>query len=249
MLRDYYSIIREALKSNRVKGNGSYYEAHHIVPRSFNKKSSTVLLLPEEHYRCHKLLAEIFKHHPIYGKKMLWAFHRIAYDKKTKLTEEEYGQARRILMTLWTRKQTAEHSAKIAAARTGTKTIVHSITKKIKYCSAEELPSYLDQGWENTNLSKGRKDQLSKEGKQKLVEARRRDQIGKVGDQAKASKGWVVCEYEDGRKVEASNAYQLSSTIKISPATVSDRLTTHPGLLKKGYMIYYKDKRHEKKID
>lgn len=214
MLKEYFKIIRQALSENRAKNQGTYYEAHHIVPKSFGKKSSTVLLLPEEHYRCHKLLAEHFKHHTAYGKKMLWAFHRIAYDKGRKLTAEEYGEARRILMSLWTRHQTDGHKKKISEAQRG-----------------------------NTNnrsrVFKGMKSDISEEGRLKLAKLRKQELTGKTGDQAKASKGWVICEYEDGRKIEAGSALQLSYLIKVCPATITNRLKS-PDTFKKGYKIYYK---------
>jgi hypothetical protein len=215
MLRDYYSIIREALKSNRVKGNGSYYEAHHIVPKSFSKQSTVVLLTPQEHYNCHKILAESFKNHSIYGQKMLWAFHRLAYDKGRKLSAEEYAQARVILMSLWKRKKSEEHKAKIAKAQKG------NVNNKAR-------------------VYKGMKSDMTLEGKHKLAETRRREQTGKIGDQAKASKGWVVCEYEDGRTVEAGSALQLSYLIKVCPATITNRLKT-PHTFKNSYKIYYKN--------
>jgi hypothetical protein len=239
MLREYFHIIRQALSENRVKNQGTYYEAHHIVPKSFSKQSTTVLLLPEEHYECHKLLAEYFRYHPMYGKKMLWAFHRLAYDKGRKLTAEEYAKARKILMTLWTEKKTDTHKQKIAASRKGKKTVVHPVTKEIKYCSIAELDYYLQQGWENTNYTKGTSS-ITEEGRKKLAEARKADQTGKIGDQAKASKGWVVCEYEDGRKVEAGSALQLSYLIEVCPATITNRLKS-PDTFIKGYKIYYKN--------
>ena len=214
MLHDYFTIIRVALAANRSKKT-AYYEAHHIVPKSFGKQLTTVLLTPEEHYRCHKILAECLKNHPVYGKKMLWAFHRMAYSKKRKLTEEEYGEARRILMTLWTRKQTDEHRTKIAKAQIG-----------------------------NTNnkvsVFKGMKSDMSPEGKQKLAELRKIDQTGRVGLDAKASKGAVICEYEDGRVVEAGSALQLAKLTGIPQSSISARINTTPGTMKKGYRIYYK---------
>jgi len=42
----YYSIIKKAMKMNRIKGDGVYYERHHIIPRSLcgdNSKSNLVL--------------------------------------------------------------------------------------------------------------------------------------------------------------------------------------------------------------
>ena len=153
-MHEYFQIIRQALSEGRKKGI-TYYEAHHIVPRSFGKQSSTVLLTPEEHYRCHKLLAEYFKQHSVYGKKMLWAFHRISYDGKHKLTEEQYGEARRILQSLWKADKTDAHKENIRKTRVGKKTIVHPGTNEIKYVLTEELQEWINQGWENTNYRKG----------------------------------------------------------------------------------------------
>jgi len=214
MLHEYFTIIRAALKANRSKKT-AYYEAHHIVPKSFGKKSSTILLTPEEHYRCHKILAECLKNHPVYGKKMLWAFHRMAYSKKRKLTEEEYGEARKILMPLWTRKQTDEHKANISKAQFGNTN-------------------------NKTRVFKGMKSDISEEGRQKLAEARKKDQTGKVGLEAKASKGAVICEYENGNKIEAGSALQLANLTTLPQSTISYRLCKYPGIMKKGYKIYYK---------
>lgn len=215
MLKDYFQIIRKALSENRVKGQ-VYYEAHHIVPRSFNKRSSVVLLTPQEHYECHRILAEQFNKHPIYGKKMLWAFHRLAYDKQRKMPVEEYAKAREVLIPLWTRKKTEEHKRKISEAQKG-----------------------------NTNnksrVYKGMKSDISEEGRRRLAEARKKDQTGKVGLEAKASKGAVICEYQDGSIVEAGSALQLSVQIGIPPSTLSNRLRNLPGIMKKGFKIYYKD--------
>ena len=214
MLKEYFQIIRKALSENRVKGE-IYYEAHHIVPRSFKKRSSTVLLTPQEHYECHRLLADIFKQHSIYGQKMLWAFHRIAYSKKRKLTANEYAEARILLMNLWTRKKTGEHKQKISEAQKG-----------------------------NTNNSsrvhKGMKSNISEEGRQKLAAARIKDQTGKIGLNAKASKGIVILEYIDGKIVETGSALQLSLQTGIPQPTISDRLRKFPGIMKKGFRIYYK---------
>ena len=215
MLKSYFQIIRLAKKENRKKVKGIYYEAHHIIPKSFGKKSNLVLLTPQEHYQCHKLLAEAFKNHLQYGKKMLWAFHRMTYSKKRQLTADEYAEARVTLMPLWTRKQTASHKQKISEAQKG-----------------------------NTNNSgrvfKGMKSDMSTEGRQKLAEARKKDQTGRVGLDAKASKGAVICEYEGGTKIEAGSALQLSKLIGIPQSTISFRLKDNPNVMKKGYKIYYK---------
>ena len=214
MLKKYFQIIRKALSENRLKGS-VYYEAHHIVPKSFNKKSGTVLLTPQEHYGCHRILAQELGKHSTYGQKMLWAFHRLAYDKRRKLTADEYAEARLILMPLWKRKFTEEHKQKISKAQKG-----------------------------NTNNSsrvyKGMKSPISEKGKQNLSNLRKTQQLGKVGLDAKASKGTVICEYEDGKIMEAGSALQLAGLTNLPQSTVSYRLNKFEGLMKKGYKIYYK---------
>jgi hypothetical protein len=214
MLKSYFQIIRQALSKSRVKGS-VYYEAHHIVPKSFSKKSGTVLLTPQEHYECHRILAQELGKHPIYGQKMLWAFHRLAYDKQRKLTADEYAEARLILMPLWKRKFTEEHKQKISKAQKG-----------------------------NTNnisrVYKGMKSPISEKGKQILSELRKTQLTGKTGLDAKASKGTVICEYEDGRIVEAGSALQLAGLINLPQSTVSYRLNKFEGVMKNSYKIYYK---------
>jgi hypothetical protein len=214
-LSEYFRIIRNVIKENRKKVKKVYYEAHHVVPKSFNKKSKLVLLTPEEHYKCHKILAIEFKNHSIYGKKMLWAFHRMTYSKNKKLTEEEYKEARNLLMVLWTRKQSEEHKNKRSIAMKG-----NSNNKNRVY--------------------KGMKSDMSNEGKQRLSQLRKINQKGKVGIHAKASKGIVVCEYEDGTIVEEGSSLQLSYKTNIPQPTISYRLIHSQGKMLKGYKIYYK---------
>jgi len=214
MLKEYFQIIRKALSESRVKGE-VYYEAHHIVPKSFKKQSSTVLLTPQEHYECHKILAEQLGNHKVYGQKMLWAFHRLAYDKKRKLTANEYAKARIILMPLWKRKFTEEHKQKIAQAQQGNKN-------------------------NSSRVHKGMKSPISKEGKERLARVVKERQTGKVGLNANASKGTVIYESQDGRVIEAGSALQLAGLINLPQSTVSYRLNKYPGLMKKGYRIYYK---------
>jgi hypothetical protein len=174
-----------------------------------------VLLTPQEHYECHKILAQELSRHPVYGKKMLWAFHRLAYDKQRKLTAEEYAEARQLLTPLWSRKKTKEHKRKISESQRG-----------------------------NTNNSsrvhKGMKSDMSEEGRKRVAESRRREQTGKVGLEANASKGTVVYETEKGRITEAGSASQLALLVDLPQPTVSFRLIKHPGIMKKGFKIYYK---------
>ena len=54
----YMYIIAHAKTENRKKGDGNYYEMHHILPKSMfplwtKKKSNLVLLTAHEHFFCH----------------------------------------------------------------------------------------------------------------------------------------------------------------------------------------------------
>ena len=212
-MKKYFKLIRQALKEERLKGNDVYYEAHHIVPQSFKKRSTAVLLTPEEHYRCHKYLAEYFKNHSTYGKKMLWAYHRIRYDKKRKLSEEEYGEARRILQDLWKKPKTKEHKKNISEKLLG-----------------------------NTNNSsrvfKGMRSDITSEGRKKLAEARKKDQTGKTGLQAKAAKGPYTVEFEDGRTYTEGSYPELAKASGLKMSTLQSRHVKGTDDFLKGWKIY-----------
>lgn len=214
MLKSYFEIIRFALSQNRQKGDEIYYESHHIVPKSFGKNSTTVLLTPEEHYKVHRHLAETFTGHTSYGQKMLWAFHRMAYDKDRRITKEEYAEARSLLMPLWKRKKTQEWKEKMSNSMTG-----------------------------NKNGLGGKKNWIaSDEQRQRYSEAATKRQLGKVGQESRASKGTVIYEKYDGTIIEAGSALQLSKILGIHNSTIQFRLRDKPGLMYKGYSVSYKDK-------
>lgn len=207
-MEEYFKLIRSCLKQNRGKGKGVYYESHHIIPQSFNKKSTTVLLTPEEHYLAHKYLAEYWKEHSVYGKKMLWAFHRLAYDKGRKLTKEQYGEARRLLQPLWKAEKTISHKEKISLALKG-----------------------------NTNNSsrvfKGMKSDMTNEGRKRLSKA-----ISKRNRGLKlASKGPYTYTSEDGITYIADSFQDLSKMISIPYATLQYRYSKHKGKMIKGWKI------------
>jgi hypothetical protein len=205
---EYIQLIKGALKQSREKGKGTYYEAHHIVPKSFNKKSSTVLLTPEEHYQAHKLLAEFWKSHSVYGKKMLWAFHRLTYDKGRKLTKEQYGEARRILQPLWKTDKTMKHKEKISLAMKG-----------------------------NTNNSsrvfKGMKSDITEQGRKTLSKSTAERQTGKK----QWSGGPYTVTLEDGTTTTRQSYPDLAQATGIKWTTLQKRLTTNRGKLLKGWKI------------
>jgi hypothetical protein len=232
MLREYFKIIRFALNQTRSKKDGNYYESHHIVPRSFDKKSSTVLLTPQEHYRAHSILAESFKHHAIYGKKMLWAFHRMTYSKKRTLTEQEYVEARLALMILWKRKKSEKHKQNIAISNTNKKWVYNEHTEEYKKIDAEDLELYLKKGWKNTHKFKENWTP-TEETRKNMSEAASRSKLGKIGEESRASKGSVICKNKiTGLVLEAGSAFQLANKLeeiglKIGYSVLHEQLNKH----------------------
>jgi hypothetical protein len=215
MLISYFEIIRKALSENRKKDDGIYYEAHHIVPEclsEYGKKSSTVLLTAREHYRVHKILAECFKDHPLYKYKFLWAFHRMTYSGDLELSEEEYAVAREALMKLWKREKTKSHRENIGIKLKG-----------------------------NKNGVGGKKDWVpTQEQRKRYSEAATKRQLGKVGEDSRASKGAVVYENDKGERIEAGSAHQLSKIVGIKTSTMIYRMKEKEGQVINGYKVYYK---------
>ena len=57
--KNYYDYIDYVKTLNRYKGDGKYYEKHHIKPRSLggnDSEDNLVLLTAREHYLAHYLL-------------------------------------------------------------------------------------------------------------------------------------------------------------------------------------------------
>lgn len=256
MLSTYFKIVRKALLEKRNKREDMYYEAHHVIPQCFEKTSSIVLLTPEEHYRVHKILAQEFQAHPIYGVKLMWAFHRMAYDGKRKLTEKEYGEARRILMSLWKRKKSETHRENIGKSRKGKKWIYEEKTNQHLQIDEKDMPHYIEMGWkEGCKYKKNVK--VSEDTRKKMSKAAAKRQQGKVGEESRASKGAVVCENkETGEKTEAGSALQLAKKIGIHYSVIHEELNRQEyAKITKGktkvskyydflqkHKIYYRDK-------
>jgi len=97
----YMSIINSALLQNRKKNRETYYEKHHILPKSLfprwkNSKSNIVLLTAREHLFCHKLLVHIY---PL--KQMYYALWRLTNDNKGhKINPKDYEKLRKNISIL-----------------------------------------------------------------------------------------------------------------------------------------------------
>lgn len=102
-LDEYISIITNAKSENRKKGEGVYYEAHHILPQSSfqqhkNHKWNLVLLTANEHFRCHELLTKCSS--GSFKRDMCYAFRFFSSNGNhlcnRKLTEEQREIAKQI---------------------------------------------------------------------------------------------------------------------------------------------------------
>lgn len=93
----YCKIISYAKSQNRYKGDGNYYERHHILPKSLfplwkNRKSNIVLLTAREHFFCHQLLTKIYP-----GDKMFYALHSFVSRPNAdyKISSREYEKLKK----------------------------------------------------------------------------------------------------------------------------------------------------------
>jgi len=238
----YDQIVDRAKKVNRVHGEGVYYERHHIVPKCMGGEGrveqwkthpNIAVLTAREHFLCHWLLCRI---HPE-NRKLAHAFWFMS-KQKTKNQDRNYiVSSRTYAEAVSNLKFTEEHKEKIAKTRIGKKTIVHPDTKEIKYIPAEQLQTWLDRGWENTNYKKGQKIKLSQVGKQKLIQARKLDQTGKTGLEAKAAKGPYTVVFESGEKHTAGSYPELVKLTGIKYSTLQHRSTKFPRVMKKGFAV------------
>lgn len=93
----YHTIIDRARMQNRKKGDGNYYESHHIIPRCMGGVDQ-VLLTAKEHFVCHLLLCRMLsgsnKH------KMINALIKLAYSKskgQQRYTSNSYALVRKLI--------------------------------------------------------------------------------------------------------------------------------------------------------
>ena len=150
---EYFSIIVNRLQNPLPKTE--YGERHHIYPKSCggtNDKLNIVKLTPEEHYRCHCLLPELFEDDPISHQKMVFAWSLLhSTNDHTEISEEEYGKLKREFAVA----NSALHKGKRASIETRRKM---SAVRKGR-------PGHLP--W-----NKGRKGCYSEETRKKLSAAR-----------------------------------------------------------------------------
>jgi hypothetical protein len=229
-----YDQIIDRAKERKLEG---YKEKHHIIPKCMgggNEKENLVVLTAREHFICHWLLCRIYPE----NRKLGHAFWFMSKQNAPAQQRNYVVSSRTYAEAVSNLKLTEEHKEKIRKTRVGKKTIVHPQTKEIKYILAEELQTWIDMGWENTNYKKGQKIEVSEKGKQKLAEARRKYQTGKTGLQAQAAKGPYTVIFESGQRYTAGSYPELVKLTGIAYATLQERLNRKEGIAIRGWKIY-----------
>jgi len=118
----YNSIISNAQSQARVKGQGVYYEKHHILPKSLggsNAIDNLVLLTAKEHFVAHHLLAKI------HGGKMWYAFNLMCHAKSSPgqernytVTPNQYNEAKTHQRELLSKRMTGKNNPMFGISRT-----------------------------------------------------------------------------------------------------------------------------------
>jgi len=97
----YNNLMAKAEGEERTKSSNTYYEAHHIKPKSFGgegdcrntKHPNIVLLTPKEHYIAHLLLVAIYPNSPAMYK-ALWNMCNVKQNVRYKPSAKTYSRIR-----------------------------------------------------------------------------------------------------------------------------------------------------------
>jgi len=141
----YDDLISRAKSENRKKGEGVYYEAHHILPRCLGGKGNVscykthpnlVLLTAREHFIAHMLLCEIYPNND-HIKAAIWGFVGRGSKKYIKLiSARQYERIKKDNAILSSKrrigvKQSPETIEKLRKINTGRKQGKEEIQRRI----------------------------------------------------------------------------------------------------------------------
>lgn len=173
--KNYYDYINYVKDLNRFKGDGNYYEKHHIKPRSLggsDSKENLVLLTAREHFLAHYLLCKFTEGED--KKKMVWAFHRLCYsdssrhvrkENKFKMNSRFYEYLRKEFVKIFE----SENWKKSCSERSKDRVWIND-GKNSKMVKDFELDKFLKEGWAKGRLYiRGRKVKLKKQNGLKQI--------------------------------------------------------------------------------
>lgn len=194
--KNYYDYVKYVKGLNRFKGDGNYYETHHIKPRSLGGKDSAenlILLTAREHFLAHYLLCKFTEGEN--KKKMLWAFHRLCYsdasrhfrnENNFKMSSRLYEYLRKEFVKIFE----SENWKNLCKERSKDRTWINN-GKNSKMVKDFELESFLKEGW-----SVGRIMNKSNLGKHIYTEEEKKRKSLKMSTKGKNSI-WVHNNLED----------------------------------------------------
>ena len=174
----YNQLILRAKKENRKKGEGVYYERHHIIPRCIggtDDDDNLVLLTAREHFIVHKLLCEI---HPN-NKSLIYAYWQMCNRQESSrmrrnynISSHEYDRVRQLLSEIVKNRKTGvslsvETKRKMSQAKLG-----HLHTNDSK------------QRMRDAKIGKKRKP-FSEETKKKMSESKLGKKLGPMSEEHK----------------------------------------------------------------
>lgn len=133
----YQNIIDKAKQEGRSKGDGIYYEAHHIIPEclggdgrvtQWKTHSNIVLLTGKEHFICHRLLCRIYPNN-VKLAHALWGMcnQRRSYQDRYVASARAYEEAKSI------HSKALAQSMKGHTLNSGRKQSEEHIKKRMKY--------------------------------------------------------------------------------------------------------------------
>jgi len=169
-LKIYNTIIQKAKSENRIKLHKNhddfiYYENHHILPKCIggdNNKENLVLLVPKEHFMCHKLLTYIYYENI----KLVYAFHWMCYTKNSNhdrtytVTARDYAYLRELYVL---RAVSDETKIKIGNAHRG-KHLTEDHKKKLSRIKSVEEIQKIIQTRKDRECGKGEKNSMYGKG-------------------------------------------------------------------------------------
>jgi len=193
----YCKIISYAKSQNRHKGDGNYYESHHILPKSLfplwkNRKSNKVLLTAREHFFCHQLLAKIYT-----SSEMAFALHSFISRPNAdyKISSKEYERIK------------IDFSKRSSEMNKGKKMSEESIEKLRKALIGRKLSE------EHKASLRGRK--RSEECKSKMRAAKKGKPSSRLGVVLSEETKQKMAKAHSGRKMSEETRKKISESMKL----------------------------------
>ena len=163
--QNYLDYINYVKTLNRQKGQGIYYETHHIIPKSLggnNSKSNLVLLTAREHFLAHYLLCKITENNKDAHYKMICAMNLLLSFKNTDTSQLRERTNAYTRCSRYYARIKEKYAKELSLAKQGTSSsakgkkvpkselkywIYNPITKDCKMVLLELIPDYEKNGW------------------------------------------------------------------------------------------------------